>query len=32
MSRDFPIKKSQLDLRPFRVGVPGVGSKVMPWL
>ena len=30
MSRVLPSKKSQLDLRPFGVGVPIVGSKAMP--
>jgi len=27
---DLPSKKSQLDLRPFGVGVPAVGHTVMP--
>ena len=27
----LPYKKSQLDLRPFGVGVLAVGRKVMPW-
>jgi len=31
MSGDFPDKKSQLDLRPFGVGVPAVGRTVVPW-
>jgi len=30
MSRDLPDKKSQLDLRPFGVGVLAVGHMVMP--
>jgi hypothetical protein len=30
MSGDLPGKKSQLDLRPFGVGVPAVGRTVMP--
>ena len=30
MSGDLPGKKSQLDLRPFGVGVPAVGRKVIP--
>ena len=30
MSRDLPYKKSQLDLRPFGVGVRVVGSKDLP--
>jgi len=30
MSSDIPGKKSQLDFRPFGVGVPIVGSKVVP--
>jgi len=29
---DLPGKKSQLDLRPFGVGVPRVCRTVMPWL
>jgi len=32
MSGDLPGNKSQLDLRPFGLGVPAVGSKSMPWL
>jgi len=32
MLGDLPGKKSQLDLRPFGVGVPRVGRTVMPWL
>jgi len=32
MSGDLFGKKSQLDLKPFGVGVPIVGSKSMPWL
>ena len=30
MSRHLPGNKSQLYLRPFGVGVPTVGRKVMP--
>ena len=29
MSRDLPYKKSQLDLKPFGVGVPTMGSTVV---
>lgn len=31
MSGNLPGKKSQLDLRPFGVGVPIVGRTVSPW-
>ena len=31
MSRDLPGKKSQVDLRPFAIGVLAVGRMVMPW-
>jgi len=30
MSGDLPGKKSQLDLRPFGVGVPTIGHTVSP--
>ena len=29
MSEDLPSKKSQLDLKPFGVGVPTIGGNVM---